>query len=240
MFLQHLGRRRPCGPDLVPGPEHRPGPGGDTAGQGEHSPWARLTLQQCLAGPFTSPSGPPPQAPQEAAHRETLQTRGPQQPAQQEGGLGTQGPQVRPGLLEAPIPTRWLLGGALPLGRGVAPRLQEMVGEGAGEHGDEGRGARGGLLGGGGGQDCHQGELVAPQPVPMAHEAETSPGQAETTSRPSGQGGGYQAARAARLLGGGRAPDGRGNWLRSSELCPRALSPVPALWLASPLSMAGA
>ena len=161
MFLQHLGRRRPCGPDLVPGPEHRPGPGGDTAGQGEHSPWARLTLQQRLAGPFTSPSGPPPQAPQEAAHRETLQTRGPQQPAQQEGGLGTQGPQVRPGLLEAPIPTRWLLGGALPLGRGVAPRLQEMVGEGAGEHGDEGRGARGGLLGGGGGQDCHQGELVA-------------------------------------------------------------------------------
>lgn len=78
---------------------------------------------------------------------------------------------MRPGLLEAPIPTPWLLGGAPPLGRGVAPRLQEMVGEGAGEHGDEGRGAQGGLLGGGGGQDCHQGELGAPQPVPTAHAA---------------------------------------------------------------------
>lgn len=66
---------------------------GTLAGQGEHSPWARLTLQQRLAGPFTSPSGPLPQVPQEVAHRETLQTRGPQQPAQQEGGLGTQGPQ---------------------------------------------------------------------------------------------------------------------------------------------------
>ena len=66
---------------------------GTLAGQGEHSPWARPTLQQHLAGPFTSPSGPLPQVPQEVAHRETLQTRGPQQPAQQEGGLGTQGPQ---------------------------------------------------------------------------------------------------------------------------------------------------
>ena len=50
---------------------------------------------------------------------------------------------MQPGLLEAPIPTCWLLGGALPPGRGVVLRLQEMVGEGAAKHGDEGRGARG-------------------------------------------------------------------------------------------------
>lgn len=81
---------------------------------------------------------------------------------------------VQPGLLEAPIPTCWLLGSALPPGRGVAPRLQEMVGEGAEERGDEGRGARGGgLLRGSRGQDCLQGELGAPQPVPTAHAAES-------------------------------------------------------------------
>lgn len=171
---------------------------------------------------------------------------------------------MRPGLLEAPIPTRWLLGGAPPLGRGVAPRLQEMVGEGQESVGMRAGVPGGGLLGvGGGGQDCHQGELGAPQPIPTAHAAESraqgrqSPGRAETTSRPSGQGGDHQAARAARLLGGGRAPDGRGSRLQRSELCPRgpksvprplgsselcpgALSPVPALWLASPLSVAGA
>lgn len=82
---------------------------------------------------------------------------------------------VRPGLLEAPIPTRWLLGGAPPLGRGVAPRLQEMVGEG-----QESVGMRAGVPGGGvssgwggGGQDCHQGKLGAPQPIPTAHAAES-------------------------------------------------------------------
>ena len=36
---------------------------GTLAGRGERSPWARLTLQQCPGGPFTSPSGPPPRAP---------------------------------------------------------------------------------------------------------------------------------------------------------------------------------
>lgn len=108
---------------------------------------------------------------------------------------------VQPGLLEAPIPTCWLLGGALPPGRGVVLRLQEMVGEG-----QQSMGMRAGVPGARASPQGRRRPRLPPRraggPTTCPHGSrsrEQSPERAETTSRPRGRGGGEAVTRLPEL-----------------------------------------